>query len=899
MDRIFAFSDSSDSRDILNVLTTWSAHGFIDSFFVALGSDDSASGPLEIVHLRPEGVQTLTLDQTMSTLNDIPMVIQVCLGRQATGTQLGKRTADEMQKSILRFADANQRFQKTAVLATDSPVTPLDLGIGDTPSARFFLVPEDRTRPMSPIGHLSSEQFASHVAAGIVSLCGLWNQHTDIKSTTRMNAAIDQALAEGQQGSPDMLFLYRNFVRILQLPTLVTNIVNEANSEFGKMEYPNPDQVKFERSSLAPYIRQIAETYVAAFPEIQVGEPALIPPLIQEKAKKSLVRAIRELLDQVLQQLALKPAEFVDHILGSYYDHLAKRVESLVPNGNVEVLRWRELGESGKASALISSEISQTFDRLAESDVAPAWIAYRELALGLLDGQQNNGTKLVTEQLFISSADRQVITPFPGEVVHDPLAHAVSPSEDSEPEGETTEDQVPDAESQIEARGNSFESLNLTQAIRQKIESAINTSTTRIEEIQKKRIEESSPEFKESVAREQSESERINRKMGRSVRGTFTGIFASVALAAYGAFFTHHTLQGWESYLAVAGIVSGPILLVAAALGAQYVGGLIVATVSISALVSDALNVGFKTYLISLGAVVTVLSPLLLAMSIWKSAKIQSKFAKQKMESARVRVNEVLEEAHHLSATKRLSRRLDEFDDWSSVVGLVAHHPFEFGVDRGPSLSKVDFKFPQSICFGTGQISDKNMELLMGSFRRELIPEGWLNQRFNELRVSVLDSLRAKVGTSRELSSTQVEGNTSTDKDSPRKLYFTVLSEIMKNQGGGPLLSRLTSSMRDISVTDFCDEVVFELPNGLSEKVKSSEFLETDLLHEGTLLHSHWAPGGKIERSKVALNFRFGELSHLNLTTDAIIKPPTVIVGTVQMTSRISPDTLNAFPKAK
>jgi|GEM_PF-3237187 len=898
MERILAFSDTSEAREILRILTTWSENGFINPLYVALGNDDPTSGPLEIVRLTPTGLTHLNLNQTIGTLKDIPMVIQVCLGRLNSGTKLGKRTANEIQQSILRFADANQRLQKAAILATDSPVTPLDLDVDDTPSAKFFLVPEDRTRPGSPIGHLSEEYFASHVAAGVVSLCGLWTQHSDVEPAPNVESPIDQALSEGQQGSHDMIFLYRSFVRILQLPTLVSRMVQEAGVEFGQHEYPNPDQIKFERSSLAPYIASIADTYVSTFPEVQAGEPALLPQLSQGKTKVSLFRAIREQLDLILQQLALKPAEFADSVLGSYYDHLARRVENLIPNGNVEVLRWRELGESGKESSKISEEISQTIDRLPESDVSSAWIAYRELALGLLDGQENDGTKLVANQMFISSADRQVITPFPEEVVLDPLVELGITRDESECEEESRENQKPTS-ADDESRPIDFAILNLTQAIRQRIESAVAASASRVEEIHAAHFNDASTEMEEGNAPQNSEARQIDRKISRSVRGTFAGIAISLALSAFGVFFTHYALQGWTSYLTVASIVCAPILLAALSLRALYVGGSMGIIIVALVVASNLFHAGFHLYLIILGCIVLFLGPGLLVLSIWKSARIRSKYTQQKMEVARVRVNEVLEVAHHLSAIKRLNRRLSEFDDWSAVVGLVAHHPFEFDVIQSSPHTEVEFRFPRSVLFGTGRVSENHMEQLIGNFRRELIPVGWLNQRFSELRRDVLVFIRTKVGSSRELNSAQIEGNTSTDKDSARKLFFGALSEILHTQGANPLISRLATSMEGISVSDFCDEVSFRLPDGSSEQVDSLDFLQNDLLEEGYLLHSHWKPGGRVERSKVISNYRFGNASQLLLNSDSVLRPPTVIVGTVQMTSRISPDTLSAFPKAK
>ena len=887
MVRIFAFTDSLDARQILERLTIWSSNGFIEPLYVALGSDDPSTGPVEIVKLPSTGAVTLTLEQTMDTLNEIPMVVQVCLGRESSVTLIGKRTAEEVWQSVLRYADASQKFQKATVLATDSPVTALALDVDDTWSARFFLVPEDRIRPMSPIGHLNSELFASHVASGLISLCGLWSTPNADHSTDVATAAIDQVLSEGQQGDPDMLFLYRSFVRMLQFPTLVTSIIEEASAEFGQQEYPNPDQAQFERTSLAPYISSIADTYVSKFPQIQAGEPALLPPLRNEKNKQKLLQAVRELINQALQQLVLKPAELVDSLLGSYYDRLAERVEGLIPSGNIEVVRWRELGESAKPSSKISEELSQTIDRLPEPDMAPTWIAYRELALGLLDGHQNSGTKLVADQLFLSSANRQMITPYPGEIAQDPLVVASK---------EATESTTNEA---VETVSTAPVVPSLTQAIRQRIETAMTNSSARVEEIKAQRAEEGTDAFEKQLTQEQEESQRIARKITRNVRGTFGGILLSLGLAFYGAFFTHHTVRGLLGYVLVAAIVTGPTLVVTTALRTMYVPTFTVGLVGILALVSNALHTNFRWYLVTLGLLVILLSPLLLALTIWKSAKLQNEYSQRKMERARVRVNEVLEEAHHLSASKKLARRLNEFDDWSAVVGLAAHHPFEFQVNSSIPLSATDLKFPESIAFGTAQISEEDMIRLTGNFRRELFSAGWLNQRFNELRSSVIESLRVKVGAAEELTAAQVEGNTSTDIASPRKLYFSSLNEILSHQGSGPLLARLSSSMQSTSVTDFCDEVTFTSPNGMSERVESINFLESDLEQTGSLLHSHWIPGGKVERAELVSNFRFGNGRAIALTADASSKPPTVIVGTVQMTARIRPDSLNAFPNIK
>jgi len=887
MVRIFAFTDSPDSRQILERLTNWSTNGFIEPLYVALGGDDVGAGPVEIVRVNPSGATTLNLEQMLDTLNEIPMVIQVCLGRQDSGTQVGKRAAEEVWDVVLRFADSSQKFQKATVLATDSPVTQFSIDVDDTWSARFFLVPEDRIRPTSPIGHLNIELFASHVAAGLVSLCGLWVTPNHDQMSITAVAAIDKIMSEGLQGTPDMLFLYRSFVRMVQFPTLVTSVIDEASAEFGRQEYPNPDQAQFERTSLATYIPSMADSFVANFPEIQSGEPNLLPPLGTEKSKQKLLQAIRALINQALQQLVLRPAELVDNFLGSYYDHLAARVEGLVPNGNIEVVRWRELGESAKPNPKIAEELSQNIDRLPEPDVSPIWTAYRNLALGLLDGHQNSGTQLVTDKLFISSANRQMIIPYPSEIAADPLVESESAATEPKPD---VSDAAPPSAPAL---------LNLTQAIRQRIEASMNNSTARVEQIQTKRAEEGSEAVETQIAQEQAEAERITRKITRTVRGTFGGILLSLALAAYGAFFTHHTVRGWLGYLLLAALVTGPTLIVTSALRTMYVPTFTVGLVVAFALLANALHLSFRWYLVILGLLVILLSPLLLALSIWKSVKIQNEYSRKKMERARVRVNEVLEEAHFLSASKKLARRLNEFDDWSAVVGLAAHHPFEFQVTSTTPLAATDLKFPESIAFGTAQISEEDMIRLTGNFRRELFSVGWLNQRFNELRSEVIEDLRVKVGAAEELTTAQIEGNTSTDIASPRKLYFASLREVLSHQGSAPLLARLSKSMQLTSVTDFCDGVAFTSPNGMSELVDSVNFLEADLDQTGSLLHSHWIPGGKVERSELVSNFRFGDGSNIALTGDASSRPPTVIVGTVQMTSRIRPDSLNAFPDAK
>ena len=890
--RIFALTQDPATELIVSRFAAWAASELIDDLYVATSLEGSTVDQVVVRHIAGKDVTTMSFGELLNSLSEVPMLINVCLGLPDGRTLTGKTVAELLYRSILESVDAESEVPKVTVFATATPSVRFDSSPQVTWSDRFFLAPEDRARPSASLGHLDPDSVPGHIASGLVSLCGLWRSPTGAEG--QLPAVIDEVMSQGTQGPQDLLYLYRHFVRIVEFPTIVPEILELTARELRTNELPNPDQAHFERTSLSDYLPEIAQAFIVADENLQVGEPRLVPPEPAEQ-KLGLLEALRAVINQALQQLVLKPAQILDEVLGHYYDEIASGIERLAPGGSVSIVRWRELGKTGHIDETLAEEFSQDLDRLAEPDMTKTWTTYRELCLGLLDGARNNGTNLVVSKLFQSSQDRQMISPYPSEIVGDPLTtHNDNVTDAVSAPIETTDSVETVADAVIPV---SSPTLTLSGQIRKHLEDEISNShdvVTKYHAEQKKSLEEGAANPAEVAVESQR---KVRRQISRTVRGTFGAIVATVGIALFGAFFMHNHLHGWLQHLICGLIVVAPMLVTAITFRGSFVPAATIVEIALISQIAVLLHIHWQWFLVIIAIATILQSPLWLAMSIWKSSQMQKAAEKAIKESVRTTVNNVLAEAHYISAAKRLERRLREFDDWQQIVGLVAHHPYVFDVSAEQETTTEEMAFPASVAHGTAQLAQEDIIRIASSFRHDLFSPGWLNARYNQLRESLIEGIYVKLGASRENGVLQIEGDTSSDLQSPRKVFGEALMTAVQTQTSDVVLIQLNKLLDQTSLTDLVDHIEYCPQGGQPEEVQSAQFLQEDLAHKGSMLPSHWRESSTKEMAAIESNRLFGDSEHVTLIDGGHSATPKIIIGTVQLTERLAPSLLAAFTK--
>ena len=466
----------------------------------------------------------------------------------------------------------------------------------------------------------------------------------------------------------------------------------------------------------------------------------------------------------------------------------------------------------------------------------------------------------------------------------------------------TTTEQV-DASSETDSQ--EFQALSadksvttpLTTLIRQRILDGINNSADNVAKFhdEKQRSQEAGESSPIDVAIETQQ--RVKGQIAKTVRSTFAAIMLSIGLSLGGAFFITHELHGFIQHAICGLLVSSPLLLTSAKFRSSFATGATLVELAVISQLSTIFHVQWRWFLVVIAFVLAMQAPLWLALSIWKSVQLQKLSERAIKEAVRETINDVLSEAHFISANKRLERRLREFDDWEQIIGLVAHKPYSLNQVSLTSSQVPNFGFPSSVAYGTAHLANEDVVRIASDFRRILFAPGWLNERFVQLREPLIEEMYVKLGISRENGVVLLEGDTSSDMQAPRKIFRESLLEAIQSQTSAPVVERLDSHLRTSSISALVDHIEFHSNDGSAVEISSIQFLDGDLAVSGSLLPSHWRENLRKDSAEISRNMRFGDTSRMHLRDESDGGIPKVIVGAVQLTERLSPTLLACFEK--
>lgn len=833
---ICTLGSGKSADDLLTLLTLWSKKGLLSPFAIAVPADEGSDEAVLIKHLDGGKVEESSVDEMMVTWNEVPTLIAVSIGRQeAALNSVGLNVGKLVMGKILSSVDASVSPQGVHVYITDGPETPAPVSEGSEWAMRLLVAPEDRASPELLMGPIIEEVFIGHAAAAVASIGGLWA----VQPPETPEATINWFFSEGTQGSSDMVLLTRQYTRILDFPNLISELAEAARLD--PSGYPNPSQDKFERVSIKEHLPRFGEAFVSHFAEIQLGQPDLLPP--DPVRKLGLLAAARELIPYAITQLINRPVNMAEDFLRSVHDRAATFVESKYPDG-LHVLRWDELGVDAAAQKGAVEDLAELANRLNESPTTTLWSTYIQLCLGLLDGSDGEGTALIEDQLYRTTEKRRMLALAPSEIVPDPWT-LKSPEANQESVIGESEASAGEDPSPIDGSGE----ISLTETIRALISNVQETATEAISKIEEARA--ASPQQDLLNERESSRDEltQFAKQASRNVRSTLFGIVAWLALSIYLGFYTHLHLKPWA-------IVSIAVTLLA--------------------------------------------SPVMLAVSAFRAWRGQGDL-KAKLRTREIdAINRVLAEAHIRSVTHRIERRLSELDDWNSILGMVIHHPFDYEESaQDPVANELgDAAFPSSVQWGNAMSSPEQVRLNQNLFKASIYKTGWLRTRFSQLENLIAPHLLGEIGADQEQWLADIEGDTSLDPQSPRRVFKILLEDSLRSKDGSALLGQIQEFLRQRRVAEIADVVVIPSALGGPKTEKVENFLNLDGLDDGRLLPAIWKSGKEFsDRGVIQGHRNAGEGNHvalgLNASTGLVV--PRIVVSRRERTARISGEGLNAF----
>jgi|GEM_PF-2406801 len=401
---------------IVDRLQAWSAAGLLTPVVVAQSPDGaSTDDALTLTYLSGGTSVNWSLDDMLGRLTSPPVLIRVStvsgVPPQAT---LANSSSSAVLHAIGKVLDRLNDMPRLWAIFGDRPdATFPDLQFNEWQN-RVIFAAEDRRSPEVSVAALNPANFPGHVAAGIAGLCSLWL----VQGGDGEGGAARWLLASNQGGMAEMVWMARQFTRIIEFPELLGQLVD--GIALDPKAYPNPNQDAFERVELGERLGPLAAAFVEHFPELQLGRPDLLPPDAEEVI--GLVEKAKRLFRYVIDQVALRPAQIADQMIGGFYDRTARLLEGKYPEAGVRVIRWKEIAAGTQPDHSAASTLAAASPVLNEGNLAGVWSPFIQASVSLLDGSDGPGREIFGDQLFLTTQHRQLIALSPAEVARDPWA---------------------------------------------------------------------------------------------------------------------------------------------------------------------------------------------------------------------------------------------------------------------------------------------------------------------------------------------------------------------------------------------------------------------------------------------------------------------------------------------
>ena len=834
---------------VVSTLVQWSAAGFLEDFVVARPGTDPSG--LEMSTVKAGTVDVVALAALFDQMTEPPLLLRVSLLAAKDEFSSGEESARAIYHELGRVVADLGALERLWVLFADRPdVTFPDLNLESWPD-RVIFAAEDRGGPEYHVASLNPAVFAGHVAAGIASLCSIWA----IQNTGEVTA-VSKILANADGGIADMIWLVRQFTRILEFPALRDGLL--AGIKLDPSLYPNPSQEQFERISLAPKLDLVASTFVAKFPELSLGRPDLLPeddPVVVV----SLVEKFRRVWSYVLTELEMRPVEMLDNAAAKVYSRAATLLEGKFPESGVRVRTWKEIGSPASQVSDITNEIALAqSQRLIQGDMGHVWSPYIQLAFSLLDGNPGEGTEIVHDLLFQTVQDLRSITGVPNEVVLDPWAtptislpdRSTPPSTAAVAEGEEDDEHA----SQMQAQSATSSSTDVgivnsaifpaDLSFTGRVRSLIQGDWDRAVETVKKIEEDRAARGDEPTAPTEAEDAVGTKRTGRwnLLRTIFLLL---LAIGGSGYFFfvkTHHAVIGCLVILAI--IITAPFWMI---------------------------------------------------LAVFRGWRRVLKIQHEQRVAVRRKANELIAEVHVRVAKNRLDWRLQEIDDWNAIIGMVVHHPFEI-----PTVTaEVDddrvrgFGFPSSVQIGSAVVEEARLHSLQRRFSTSVYRPGWIRARYEKLAREAGPEILEMQAEEGQATMRALEGDVSHDPESPRRRFKAIVERELQREVGESLLEQADSFVAERPLSDLTTEVTVNTPGGRTTVTNVDDFLRLDnneVHPKGAVLQSHWKVGVPEDRSSIEDQMLFGVASRaeVRIGGDGSRNVPRIIVNRVDRTGKIS-----------
>ena len=729
---VIATNKSSLSDSIFDVLLKWNSFGLIEEFVWVTDSSDGIEGTLVRGGEITQGsISFLLVGMKGQPLHLYWLTAAVHGGDNSSfsSVQIANKTLQEIHEGI----NYEYIVKPVRIIALDEVETAATIPDRSWQNIVFW-VPEDRRSPLEFSGILP-QFFPAHVASGIATLCALWSSQNAENALEIKNLLFDRS----ENSEISFPVLARAFTRILILPEIRSALLSKLNVDSD--EVPRPGTRSFDRVDLDPFTKKLADAFIAMHPTISRFD--ILDYLVDEEEDEikygldifiEIVRFIKSMLS---------PKSVVDAITGRAYSKVTSFFEDVL---KVPFMTYEEAKSSadGSGNSILDFLSSDTQDFIEDGDVRTLWSNFSLSVFSLLDGSDFNSQNIPSMNAWNNS-----LPP------HDRSHPIVSLTRSSivGPRSLTSDNLNSDVEV-IKSSYVAFLSDSLNNQISIIDEELLDASKAldivdiEIDPIQSN-IEQVTPLSFYKKLWKKIKPDKTIYKSKESIRSTFKqGLKRAI---------------GRSSLFA---IISSILLFV---LG-KYLGGITaIAGFSISILCF------FVSIIIF---IFTILRVLFAEASAAIYAKDQ--FDREQRIKAAVK-NNLITKVRILSSDKRrLIRRQDELTQWTEIINRFVHSPWKSNPNNWSCQVPDNWPRPLSVELGIGEVDEIKKDALSAQFERHLFSQGWLSNRFENLKQSFTRESEDVLGSGNEFEFVSIE-DPSVDPDAPRVLFSRYLARVLSS----------------------------------------------------------------------------------------------------------------------
>lgn len=741
--RILICPETPTSATVLDCLTSWSGSGLLRPFCWWVTPPGAGSVGLQVV--RVDGGEQYE-EPLATALGDVePQDVRV----------LGLFAATPAEGFDPGFSDDLQaRLDRAGVVLAPAEGQPLEAAMVVVPvevaqpvppelfhpfrSANVYVAPEDRAHP-DAANELpdNTARLGPHAAHAIATIADLWvTRHADEQSV--LDRLVDVQV--GHETVP--VRVVRCYSRMVDFGYFSGHLAAQVFTP-GKA-WPNPDITKFDRiSSGGDRLDFLVRNYLDVHRQVlDVSEVEKIP--LPEPEVLSIWEAIKRLFREVLFRVREMPVIYVREKVIAAHDHVAGRLNRLVPKGS----NWKvKTLADQEASTSDLRDLREQLDRpivQPNGPVKDTWTDLRMMTLGMIDGTELPRS---LDSSVLQSEDKRAVISDPERIVPDPRDRPpAEPGEDGMPRAcdplrldpelaarwravrsDGVEEVVPASEVVDEPQAEP-EMADTSWKDRYgstptwKVGEAIARSWIRA--LQEGKDPADDPEERERIEQAEEVERQRSLTAARADRRrawmTFVGASAGAVVAAVAAVLIFVWWLLPPAFLAIGACW----LAVMVGLARSVVGRREQAELDILAREIDKLNVA-------------------------------------------------MERAYRRGDAIRLQRRYEEFLDWSEIIGFMAHHPWV-----GEPLSRVTVQSdidPDTLPAAMGlAIADTGprLEQVGNEARRILFHPQWLTGLYSSMEAQVQDLIREQNGLGPDAPVPPAAADVLEDVDSPRRVLL-------------------------------------------------------------------------------------------------------------------------------